>query len=59
VLALTEIAKSNPLIRKELKQKIEEIVQNEKNNRVKNVYSKALGTANKYRRRTGVADDGD
>ena len=59
MLALTEIAKSNPVIRKELKQKIEEIVQNEKNNGVRNVYSKALGTANKYRRRTGVAYDGD
>jgi DUF1680 family protein len=40
--ALTEITKSNPAIRKELDQKIEEIVQNEKNNGVKNVYLTAL-----------------
>ena len=45
--ALTEIAKSNPAIRKELGSKIEEIVQNEKNNGVKNVYLKALKVMNK------------
>jgi hypothetical protein len=45
--ALTEIAKSNPAIRKELGSKIEEIVQNEKNNGVKNVYLKALRSMNK------------
>jgi hypothetical protein len=44
--ALTEIAKSNPTIRKELGSKIEEIVQNEKNNGVKNVYLKALRSMN-------------
>jgi len=45
--ALTEIAKSNPEIRKELGSKIEEIVKNEKNNGVKNVYLKALKSMNK------------
>jgi hypothetical protein len=45
--ALTEIAKSNPAIRKELGSKIEEIVENEENNGVKNVYLKALRTMNK------------
>jgi hypothetical protein len=45
--ALTEIAKGNPAIRKELGSKIEEIVQNEKNNGVKNVYLKALRVMNK------------
>jgi hypothetical protein len=45
--ALTEIAKGNPAIRKELGSKIEEIVQNEKNNGVKNVYLKALKVMNK------------
>jgi hypothetical protein len=44
--ALTEIAKGNPAIRKELGSKIEEIVQNEKNNGVKNVYLKALRVMN-------------
>jgi hypothetical protein len=44
--ALTEIAKGNPAIRKELGSKIEEIVQNEKNNGVKNVYLKALRSMN-------------
>jgi hypothetical protein len=45
--ALTEIAKSNPAIRLELGSKMEEIVQNEKNNGVKNVYLKALRSMNK------------
>ena len=45
--ALTEIAKGNPAIRKELGSKIEEIVQNEKNNGVKNVYLKALRVMSK------------
>jgi hypothetical protein len=45
--ALTEIAKGNPAIRKELGSKIEEIVQNETNNGVKNVYLKALKVMNK------------
>jgi hypothetical protein len=44
--ALTEIAKSDPAIRKELGSKIEEIVQNEDNNGVKNVYLKALRVMN-------------
>jgi hypothetical protein len=44
---LTEIAKSDPAIRKELGSKIEEIVQNEDNNGVKNVYLKALRIMNK------------
>jgi len=56
---MTEIEKSNPVVRKELKPKIEEIVQNEKNNRVRNVYLKALETANKYSRGAGAADDGE
>jgi len=45
--ALTEIAKGNPAIRKELGSKIEEIVQNETNNGVKNVYLKALRVMNR------------
>jgi len=45
--ALTEIAKSNPAMKKELGSKIEGIVQNEKNNGVKNVYLKALKSMNK------------
>jgi hypothetical protein len=45
--ALTEIAKSNPVVRKELGPKIEEIVKNEKNNGVKNVYLRALRSMNK------------
>lgn len=44
--ALTEIAKGNPVIRNELGSKIEEIVQNEKNNGVKNVYLNALTIMN-------------
>jgi hypothetical protein len=44
--ALAEITKSNPAIRKELAPKIEEIVQNEKNNGVKTVYLKALKMMN-------------
>jgi hypothetical protein len=40
--ALTEIAKSNIGARKELMPKIEEILRNEKNNGVKNVYLKGL-----------------
>jgi hypothetical protein len=43
---LAEITKSNPAIRKELAPKIEEIVQNEKNNGVKTVYLKALKMMN-------------
>jgi hypothetical protein len=45
--ALTEIIKSNPKVRKELGSRIEEIVKNEKNNGVKNVYLKALRIVNK------------
>jgi len=45
--ALSEIAKNNPRVRKELVPKIEGIVKNEKNNGVKNVYLKALKTINK------------
>jgi len=45
--ALSEIAKSNPRVRKELVPKIEGIVKKEKNNGVKNVYLKALKTINK------------
>jgi hypothetical protein len=44
--ALTEITKSNLAIRKELAPKIEEIVQNEKNNGVRTVYLKALKMMN-------------
>jgi hypothetical protein len=44
--ALTEITKSNLAIRKDLAAKIEEIVQNEKNNGVKTVYLKALKMMN-------------
>ncbi len=40
--ALSEIAKNNKKIRSELAPTIEEIVQNENNNGVKNVYLKAL-----------------
>jgi hypothetical protein len=39
--------KSNPAIRKELELKIEEIVKNEKNKRVKNVYLKVINNTNK------------
>jgi hypothetical protein len=42
--ALSEIVKNNHKIRSELFPKIEEIVKNEKNNGVKNVYLKALKT---------------
>lgn len=45
--ALSEIAKNNPRVRKELVPKIEGIIKNEKNNGVKNVYLKALKTINK------------
>ena len=45
--ALTEIAKRNLNVRKELKSRIEEIVKVEKNNGVKNVYLKALRIMNK------------
>jgi len=45
--ALSEIAKNNPRVRKELVPKIEEIIRNEKNNGVKNVYLKALKIINK------------
>jgi len=45
--ALSEIAKNNPRVRKELVPKIEGIVKNEKNNGVKNIYLKALKTINK------------
>jgi hypothetical protein len=45
--ALTEIVKSNPKVRKELGSRIEEIVKDEKNNGVKNVYLKALRIMNK------------
>ena len=45
--ALTEIAKNNPKARKELGSRIEEIVKNEKNNGVRNVYLKALRIMNK------------
>ena len=45
--ALTEIIKSNPKIRKELVPKIEELLKNEKNNGVRNVYLKALKTISK------------
>jgi hypothetical protein len=45
--ALSEIAKNNPRVRKELAPKIEGIIKNEKNNGVKNVYLKALKTINK------------
>ena len=45
--ALTEIAKGNPAIRKDLGSEIKEIVQNETNNGVKNVYLKALRVMNK------------
>jgi hypothetical protein len=45
--ALSEIAKNNPRVRKELVPKIEGIVKNEKNNGVKNVYLKALKTISK------------
>jgi hypothetical protein len=45
--ALTEIIKNNPKVRKELGSRIEEIVKNEKNNGVKNVYLKALRIVNK------------
>ena len=44
--ALTEIEKGNPAIRQELGPEIDEIVQNEKNNGVKNVYLKALKSMN-------------
>jgi hypothetical protein len=40
--ALTEIVKNNSKVRKELGSRIEEIVKNEKNNGVKNVYLNAL-----------------
>ena len=40
--ALTEITKSNPAVRKELVSRIKEIVKNEKNSGVKNVYLRAL-----------------
>jgi hypothetical protein len=39
--------KSNPAIRKELGLKIEEIVKNEKNKGVKNVYFKVINNTNK------------
>lgn len=45
--ALTEIIKSNPKIRKELVPKIEDLLKNEKNNGVRNVYLKALKTISK------------
>jgi len=45
--ALTEIAKSNPEARKELGLRIEEIVKNEKNSGVRNVYLKAFRIMNK------------
>lgn len=45
--ALTEIIKSNPKIRKELVPKIEETLENEKNNGVRNIYLKALKTISK------------
>ncbi len=45
--ALTEIIKSNPKTRKELVPKIEELLKNEKNNGVRNVYLKALKTISK------------
>jgi len=45
--ALTEIAKNNPIARKELEPKIEELAKNENNNGVKNVYLKALKTIKK------------
>ena len=45
--ALSEIAKNNPTVRKTLVQTIEEIVKNEKNSAVKNVYLKALRVINK------------
>ncbi len=40
--ALTEIAKSNPTLQKELVKKFNQIVKEESNNGVKNVYLKAL-----------------
>jgi hypothetical protein len=43
---LVEIVKNNPAIRKELASQIEEIVQDEKNDGVKNVYLKALRIMN-------------
>ena len=45
--ALTEIAKNNPEARKELGSRIEEIVKNEKNSGVRNVYLKAFRIMNK------------
>ena len=45
--ALSEIAKNNAGVRKELVPKIEGIIKNEKNNGVTNVYLKALKTINK------------
>ena len=45
--ALTEIAKNNPETRKELGSRIEEIVKNEKNSGVRNVYLKAFRIMNK------------
>jgi hypothetical protein len=43
---LVEIVKNNTAIRKELASQIEEIVQDEKNDGVKNVYLKALRIMN-------------
>ncbi len=40
--ALTQIAKSNPELRKELLPKFKEIAEKEENNGVKNIYSKAI-----------------
>jgi len=45
--ALTQIAKNNPKVGRELRSRIEEITRNEKNNGVKNVYLKALKIMNK------------
>lgn len=45
--ALTEIAKNNPKVGRELRSRMEEITRNEKNNGVKNVYLKALKIMNK------------